>query len=185
MFVSHFTKWEWVKIYFTFYYLVYWKYIIARKRKVLMLVTFLVSLFLLFFISKQIMYYYLFFVSAIPIISPSLFMVVYCPDTLVCFYIKPQIEEMKLYDGIYTSNEDSKYKLSFNYNRNVMDSNYDILFETRNYFFIYRNYMKSLVPEPSIILVINKIENQEYLGRDSQEFLNILIPRCKKYIKAP
>ena len=34
MFVSHFTKWEWVKIYFTFYYLVYWKLTLSQVFRV-------------------------------------------------------------------------------------------------------------------------------------------------------
>ena len=33
MFISHFSKWKWYKIYFTFYHSIYFKHMLSRTRK--------------------------------------------------------------------------------------------------------------------------------------------------------
>lgn len=64
-----------------------------------------------------------------------------------------------------------------------MDNYYDALLDTKNFFLIYKDYKKGLVSDYPIILVINKKENREKAGNNGQDFLDFILPKCKKYIK--
>lgn len=194
MFISHFTKWTWTKIYYRFYYSVYFKHIMSdqQRKKFASLwifgVCFLPVLFLLSsLLSKNLFIVFLFLLAYLiiwPFIVPLTFLLIYSPKLLVCFETLPSTEEKEIHNklfGAYVS--DDKYATSINYDRNVMDKEYDVLLETKKFYLIYKEYKKEFKSESSIILVINKNENKDELGKEGQNFLDFILPKCKKYIK--
>lgn len=194
MFISHFTKWTWIKIYYRFYYSVYLKHIMSdqQRKKLVSLsifgVCFLPVLFLLSsLLSKNLFIVFLFLLAYLiiwPFIVPLTFLLVYSPKILVCFQNTPSSEEQGKINKLFEFNtRDDKYNTSLNYGRNVMDNYYDALLDTKNFFLIYKDYKKGLVSDYPIILVINKKENREKLGNNGQDFLDFILPKCKKYIK--
>lgn len=195
MFVSHFTKWTWIKIYYRFYYSVYFKHIISKKRKKIAIYAWCFDFFFIpalfsfssvFEINKfNTLILFLFaFLIILPFIMPLTFLLVYAPKLLVCFQNTPSSEEQGKINKLFEFNtRDDKYNTSLNYGRNVMDNYYDALLDTKNFFLIYKDYKKGLVSDYPIILVINKKENREKLGNNGQDFLDFILPKCKKYIK--
>ncbi|KSU06834.1 hypothetical protein KF282_0807 [Lactococcus lactis subsp. lactis] len=182
MFVSHFSKWTWFKIYLTFYHSAYWKYFLPQKNKQLMIFGLLLAFPISLFLLKD----YFSFVACfwvlmllIPLISPAMFLFLYSPKTLICYKEYPSEDFQQKIKNSFAD----KSNTSLNFYRNTLDKTYDLLLETPKYYFIYKNYKKSLVPEPSVILVINKNENQSELDNRNQNFLKFIQPKCKKYIK--
>jgi hypothetical protein len=191
MFVSHFTKWMWIKIYYNFYYSVYFKHIISKeRRKTIVYCWFLgpIGLVLLFLVSKELFNlpkFFAYFLIISPLIIPLSFMLIYCPKEVICFKTLPSnLEQEQIFNSLKTSNQRDNGNFSLDFNRNSIDNhNYDALFDTKDFFLLYKDSKKGPIPEHSIILIINKKENQGELDKDNQNFLEFALPKCKKYIK--
>ncbi|WP_259746309.1 hypothetical protein [Lactococcus lactis] len=118
-----------------------------------------------------------------PLWFPLSYLFFYSPKTLICYDSTPPEDKQKEIKSNLGLSEKKLRKTSFDFYNNVLNGQYDALLDTKEYFLIYKNYQKSLTPEPTIILVINKKENTEKLGNIEKDFLNSMIPRCKIYVK--
>lgn len=181
MYISHFTKWTWFKLYFTFYHSAYWKYLLPRKNRQILVYCLLFSLPLSLFLLKT----HLLFVTCfwmlmllLPLLYPFTFLFLYSPKMLVCYKEFPTELEQEKIKNIFKGMNN----ISLDYYRNTLNKTYDLLLETPECYFIYKNYKKALVPDPSIILVINKKENQLKLEENNQNFLKFIQPKCERYI---
>ena len=186
MFISHFSKWKWYKIYFTFYYTIFWKYMLSRNRKTIGIfgAILMVALVFPFMLTGTIWAWgVLVFLLLIPFLLPLTYLSVYSPSTVVCFYFIPSEEKQLEIKKTFNMSEIKNLKLSLNFYDNVLNDQYDALLDTEEYFLIYRTSRKSLVAEPITILVIDKEENRKTLENDDIDFLDFMIPKCKHYIK--
>lgn len=187
MFVSNFTKWTWFKIYLNFYITAYWKYILPRKNKLIFTYSIVLAIPLSFFLySRNLPLVICFWIVILlaPIITTVQFIFLYSPKTIVCFREYPSNQEKEKIELSFKTNSScAKQDVSCDFFRNTLDKTYDLLIETSDYYFVYKNYVKGLVTEPSTILVIYKQENFQTLSENKQNFLDFMRPKCKKYIK--
>ncbi|MGX9825383.1 hypothetical protein ACVVIB_13025 [Lactococcus lactis] len=186
MFISHFSKWKWYKIYFTFYHSIYFKHMLSRTRKTIVTFGVILAVALLapyILTGNSVAWVAMIFILLSPFLYPLIYLSYYCPRTLVCFYFIPSENEQIEIKKSFNMAEVKNYKLSLNFYDNVLNGQYDALFDTEEYFLIYRTIRKALVYEPLTILVIDKKENRKILGNDDQAFLDFMIPKCKHYVK--
>lgn len=187
MFVSHFTKREWLKISRNFYFDYYWKYAISLKKKKLLLCLGFIYLILLIFFFKYSPSYWTKLTLAIIFLmclAPFSTMLICSPTTLICFYAMPSEEEKEKIKTIYGITHNNPYGLSLDYERNILLRNrpYDVLIDTNDYFLVY-SFEKVRRPRPTTLLIIKKEENKIEIGDEGQHFLKLVLPHCKKYIK--
>ena len=181
MFISHFKKWDWIKIYWILLH-ERKKLIIPISRKIISKVALLV---LLIYVGSNLDIFkgvYL-LIPTVPIffiymIWPLTSIFAFSPTELVCFYSKPSQKKIQHLSKISGMEESVLLKIA---EQNILlkpPIPYDIFLNTRNYFILYYPVKEQ---KAAMLLVIKKKENTSHFSEE--QFVNLLQPQCKHYIK--
>lgn len=171
MFVSHFSKWKWYKIYFTFYFYINWKYMFPKIKKAFIIFGLIAMLIISYpYMLADIPWAWSVLIFVLLAWFPLSYLFFYSPKTLICYDSTPTEDIQKEIKRNLGLNETTLRKTSFDFYKNVLNGQYDALLDTKEYFLIYKNYQKSLTSETTIILVINKKESTEKLGNYRKRF---------------
>lgn len=186
LFVSHFSKWDWFKIYSRWYLSYQFKYGVSKKRKKLVFISFVIFLSITLLLSKFLIftdYLEVFLMFIIGFLSlPSTMLLAYSPKKAIYFYEIPSKEEQENVSTFFKQPKDSNFNVSLNFNRNILldGKTYKALIETKIYFIVYG---APPAKNQTAIYAINKDENRALLDSTEKPFLDLLLPKCEIYIK--